>query len=110
MLPRNGSTDTGARTAVCGTLRFSLTSGFVYRNAHFWINRSGAVRMRSQEEKTRAVNRERAALSRSELSRPMGLALSDGIISEATHVFDYGCGKGDDLRLLRDRSIPCLQL
>lgn len=39
-------------------------------------------------------------MKRSALSRPLALALSDGLISSDTTVFDYGCGRGDDLRQL----------
>jgi DNA phosphorothioation-associated putative methyltransferase len=53
------------------------------------------------------VHRHRAAISRHELSRPIRLALEDEIISTDTTVFDYGCGRGDDLRLLRQRQIKC---
>jgi DNA phosphorothioation-associated putative methyltransferase len=34
------------------------------------------------------------------LSRPIKLALSDGLIDPETALFDYGCGRGDDLRIL----------
>lgn len=46
------------------------------------------------------VARHRTAMSRSFLSRPVTLALEDGLISADTTVFDYGCGRGDDLRQL----------
>ena len=38
-------------------------------------------------------------MSRSLLSRPLQQALSDGLLSD-TDVFDYGCGRGDDVRTL----------
>ncbi len=47
-----------------------------------------------------AVARHKTAITRTELSRPVKLALSDGILSEDRSLFDYGCGQGDDLRLL----------
>lgn len=53
------------------------------------------------------VRRHRTALSRSEVSRPVRLALEAGLISSATTVLDYGCGKGDDLRNLRARGVEC---
>jgi DNA phosphorothioation-associated putative methyltransferase len=46
------------------------------------------------------VARDRTALSRHALSRPWRLALEDGLVREDASLFDYGCGKGDDLRLL----------
>ncbi len=38
-------------------------------------------------------------MSRSLLSRPLQQALSDGLLSD-NDVFDYGCGRGDDVRTL----------
>jgi DNA phosphorothioation-associated putative methyltransferase len=39
----------------------------------------------------------RTAISRTALLRPLALALKDGIVSSATSVFDYGCGRGGDV-------------
>ncbi|MVZ89010.1 DNA phosphorothioation-associated putative methyltransferase [Microbacter sp. ANSKLAB05] len=47
------------------------------------------------------VPREKTALTRAAISRPMATAIADGLISSETSVFDYGCGKGDDIRHLR---------
>ena len=53
----------------------------------------------------RSVSRHKTAISRTELSRPIKLALDDGILSPELPFFDYGCGLGDDLRLLAVRGI-----
>jgi len=46
--------------------------------------------------------RHRTAMRRDGLSRPIRLALLHEIISDSTTVFDYGCGRGDDVtRLVR---------
>lgn len=46
------------------------------------------------------------AMARTGLSRPLRIALDTGLIEPgATSVFDYGCGRGDDLRLLRRRGV-----
>lgn len=45
--------------------------------------------------------RHKTAMVRSSLSRPMGLALADGIIEREATVFDYGCGRGGDIRHLQ---------
>lgn len=47
------------------------------------------------------VARHKTALTRVALSRPMATAMADGLLPEGSTVFDYGCGKGDDLRHLR---------
>lgn len=49
--------------------------------------------------------RDRTALRRVTCSRPIALALSDGIITTATSTFDYGCGYGADVRYLRKRKV-----
>ena len=54
-----------------------------------------------------SVARHRTAINRTEPSRPVRIALADGLISQQTSVFDYGCGRGDDLRLLQTRGIRC---
>ncbi|WP_231988504.1 DNA phosphorothioation-associated putative methyltransferase [Nakamurella panacisegetis] len=51
------------------------------------------------------VARHRTALSRGALSRPLALALADGVLCADQSVFDYGCGKGDDLRNLRSLGV-----
>jgi len=56
--------------------------------------------------KTIQVRRDRTAIRRVSCSRPIALALADGIITKTTTLFDYGCGHGADLRFLRSRRIP----
>lgn len=51
------------------------------------------------------VERHKAAIRRTELSRPVRLALADNLIRNDATVFDFGCGHGDDVRLLTDRGI-----
>ncbi|WP_286187038.1 DNA phosphorothioation-associated putative methyltransferase [Arthrobacter sp. AK04] len=47
------------------------------------------------------VARHKTALRRTGLSRPISMALADGLLIPDGTVFDYGCGKGDDIRHLR---------
>jgi DNA phosphorothioation-associated putative methyltransferase len=53
-----------------------------------------------------AVARHRTAMSRSSLSRPLTQALADQLLTTETAVFDYGCGRGDDIRHLTSLGIP----
>jgi len=46
------------------------------------------------------IPRYKTAISRSNFSRPFQIALSTRLISKDTSIFDYGCGKGDDLQAL----------
>lgn len=49
---------------------------------------------------TQPVARHRTAMTRAALSRPIALAVADGVLNTSLSVFDYGCGRGDDLRNL----------
>lgn len=40
-------------------------------------------------------------MSRSDLSRPVAQALDDGVLTTDSSFFDYGCGRGSDVRQLR---------
>jgi DNA phosphorothioation-associated putative methyltransferase len=48
-----------------------------------------------------AIDRHRTAIRRVELSRPMKLAMGHGLVSQESSILDYGCGRGDDVRMLR---------
>ncbi len=46
------------------------------------------------------IERHRTAKARVELSRPVALALDDGVLRADESVFDYGCGRGGDVERL----------
>jgi DNA phosphorothioation-associated putative methyltransferase len=48
------------------------------------------------------IARHKTAIRRFALSRPLSLALSNGLISASNTVFDFGCGHGADIRFLRN--------
>ena len=48
------------------------------------------------------IVRHKTAIVRRDLSQPMQLLLSNGVISKSTTIFDYGCGQGDDVAALKD--------
>lgn len=50
---------------------------------------------------TALVARHKTALTRGALSRPFATAIADGLLTTGESIFDYGCGKGDDIRHLR---------
>lgn len=54
------------------------------------------------------IERERTALRRTELSSPIQHLLRFGFLDGRQTVFDYGCGRGDDLRLLNEMNIPAV--
>ncbi|MCC2591826.1 DNA phosphorothioation-associated putative methyltransferase [Tessaracoccus sp. OS52] len=53
------------------------------------------------------VARHKTALTRSALSRPIAVAITDGLVPNGATIFDYGCGRGDDLRHLRSLGYAC---
>lgn len=56
---------------------------------------------------SQGIARHRTALRRPELSRPIRIALQEQLVTNATSVFDYGCGHGDDIKRLRERGFQC---
>ncbi len=54
------------------------------------------------------VERHRAAMTRTELSRPVRLGIELGIITLETTIFDYGCGVGGDVRRLLSGGYQCV--
>src|SRR4051794_40657868 len=51
------------------------------------------------------IARDRTAIRRNDLSRPIRTALKNGLITSHTDLLDYGCGYGDDVRNLDSRGI-----
>ena len=55
---------------------------------------------------TADIARHLTALSRNNLSAPMQCLARHGFLDGSLSVFDYGCGKGDDIRNLQANDIP----
>ncbi len=55
-----------------------------------------------------AVHRHRTALVRYALSTPVRTLHEAGLLSVGTTFFDYGCGRGDDVRLLSDLGVDAI--
>lgn len=49
---------------------------------------------------TLQVQRHRTAILRRKLSKPVQLLIDDGILSKDSTFFDFGCGRGEDVRIL----------
>lgn len=70
-------------------------------------SRHGEVAVRGHESYCLRMNnlhevaRHKTAIGRTTLSRPMKLAIADGLVTEDKPFFDYGCGRGDDLRIVK---------
>lgn len=48
------------------------------------------------------------AIARTSLSQPAKLALNAGVMTTATTVLDYGCGRGCDVKELTKQGVPCV--
>jgi DNA phosphorothioation-associated putative methyltransferase len=55
-----------------------------------------------------SIERHRSAIHRTVLSRPLRMALDAGVLEGARSVFDYGCGRGDDVRFLTAMGFPAV--
>ncbi|MFA0337131.1 DNA phosphorothioation-associated putative methyltransferase [Vibrio breoganii] len=67
--------------------------------------RSSAILETSEE---RGIDRHRTALVRHELSSPMKSLIKHGYLEGSYSIFDYGCGRGDDLRELEAHGIDAI--
>lgn len=52
-----------------------------------------------------AIPRHLTAMKRYSLSRPLALALAQQVVSPRCSLFDYGCGRGTDVRLLQKAGV-----
>jgi DNA phosphorothioation-associated putative methyltransferase len=53
------------------------------------------------------IARHKTAIRRPGFSLPIKCLLRDGLVHAETSVFDFGCGHGQDIELLRGSGIPC---
>lgn len=56
-------------------------------------------------EEPLVVRRHKTAIRRYACSRPIAIALADGLITKASSVLDYGCGLGADIQYLRQKGV-----
>jgi DNA phosphorothioation-associated putative methyltransferase len=63
------------------------------------------VTIKDEEEKPVTVYRHLTALVRYELSRPVRMLLELGLLHHDLTFFDYGCGRGSDVQLVREMGI-----
>lgn len=52
-------------------------------------------------DNAQVIPRHQTAMVRQHLSKPISLALADGVLTATTTLFDYGCGRGGDVTRLR---------
>lgn len=79
-----------------------LSAGYEVRE-HQLIALNGAAQ--PEQSSTETLARHRTALQRYALSTPMQALHRHGYLDGTRTVFDYGCGKGDDVRILHTNGI-----
>ena len=58
-----------------------------------------------QTDRTETIERHKTAIVRNKLSAPMQSLLRHSYFEDQHTIFDYGCGKGDDLTILKENDI-----
>lgn len=61
-----------------------------------------------QPDPSPEIARHRTALARGDFSRPIRLALEDGLIHSGTTIMDFGCGLGGDVDRLASQGFDCV--
>ncbi|GAD80232.1 DNA phosphorothioation-associated putative methyltransferase [Vibrio ezurae] len=60
------------------------------------------------QDKAKTIDRHKTALVRHELSAPMKTLVKHGYLNGSCSIFDYGCGRGDDLTELEAHGLDAL--
>ena len=76
---------------------YELVDGRLFRNSALLLNK---------EDKK--IERDKTAIVRYELSAPMKVLAKHGFLEGQYSIFDYGCGRGDDLRELEAHGLDAL--
>jgi hypothetical protein len=53
------------------------------------------------------IQRHKTAIRRASVSPPVKCLLRDGLLDPSRSLFDYGCGRGQDIELLQEQGIAC---
>jgi DNA phosphorothioation-associated putative methyltransferase len=83
--------------AIINSHGYELVDGRLFRNS--------ALAIDSNEQK---IDRDKTAIVRYELSGPMKTLAKNGFLEGQYSIFDYGCGRGDDLRELEAHGLDVL--
>jgi DNA phosphorothioation-associated putative methyltransferase len=54
------------------------------------------------------IQRHKTAIGRAALSLPAKLLFQSGLVTDETSILDYGCGRGDDVKFLKELGIPAI--
>ena len=76
---------------------YELVDGRLFRNSALLLNKDD-----------KKIERDKTAIVRHELSAPMKVLAKHGFLEGQYSIFDYGCGRGDDLRELEAHGLDVL--
>ncbi|MEG3765292.1 DNA phosphorothioation-associated putative methyltransferase [Alteromonas sp. 14N.309.X.WAT.G.H12] len=76
---------------------YELVDGRLFRNSALLLDNGNTK-----------IERDRTAIVRYELSAPMKILAKHGFLEGQYSIFDYGCGRGDDLRELEAHGLDAL--
>lgn len=68
-----------------------------------WHDVAGSVDEIRAKLSSQEIQRHKTAISRKDFSVPIKALMWKGILTKDTTLFDYGCGRGDDIRLLKQK-------
>src|SRR5215831_489696 len=74
-------------------------------SSHYESMRRNTGSAEESQEYGSPIPRHRTAIRRGGHSRPVSLAQMHGLIGPETSFFDYGCGLGEDVRLLKTAGV-----
>ncbi len=83
--------------ALINTHGYELVDGRLFRNSALLLNND-----------KKKIERDKTAIVRYELSAPMKVLAKHGFLEGQYSIFDYGCGRGDDLRELEAHGLDAL--
>jgi DNA phosphorothioation-associated putative methyltransferase len=72
------------------------------RPLHWHDVRGGVEEVRALLDQ-REIKRHKTAISRKDFSVPVKALMRNNMLTKDTTMFDYGCGRGDDIRLLKSK-------
>ena len=75
------------------------TIGFL-ENWNELLLEKGVVEKKVDPEPVPPIERHKTAISRTSFSKPVQALLASGLLTKERSLFDYGCGKGDDVTAL----------
>jgi DNA phosphorothioation-associated putative methyltransferase len=84
---------------------YQLVSGRLMKVSEVGLKDKSEINVQNSDTNNIQVERHKTAIDRHKLSAPMASLARHDFLNQKHSVFDYGCGKGDDLRELQAHGI-----